>query len=1084
MEPSLHKTVDSTLSNNLYAPRRPTIHISLALFSEPRLQRSGSCLTVDTACLSLVGMTPPSQTIPQPKHRRAINALMQISLRLILALAFLSFIATAQDFHGTLLGTVSDTSGARISDAQISLGNNRQATSGHTGDFRFTDLIPGNYSVSVTAPGFQPAEARVEVVVSSVRQISVTLQPSTLKQTITVQGTASSITTEPIDTTSAVHGGAVTSQDLQTIPLASRSFANISFLVPGTEPVEPSDPTKARITAVSFGGSSGLNDVLSVDGGDNSDDYIGGFLQSFSPDGIQEFAVQTSQEDASTGRTVGGSVIITTKRGTNELHGLGAFYERAAALDARYPIENPAPLPKQPFSRQNYVAEIGGAIIKDKLWYFTSYEGVHERASIAYSPASLTQFQALATLASEGLIPGINSISVPNNVIIPFRDNLPSQRFDWTQSVRSQWFLRTSADSYVTDNAFVQQGTLPSTGTTWHSNYFNTVLGNQFVFSPTWVGSLTLDASYLHMTQQRNSTLGFALAFPFSSTSQTISGFETFGDNQFVTPITAFPVLRNQEKYQARYTLTHATGTHSFNWGVDFIHEPVMSGALSGNAENLTVFAQNPTDYLSNPQQFAVDLNCTPGGALSVTPGTTCSSTPAGNGSFSQNVQRLGFFAQDSWRATKSLTINYGLRYDTTFGLFTASGESQLQNPALLTVEALQIPLFEHPGAPHDYRFQFGPRLGIAYALGQDKRTVIRAGFGMFYNDLAQNGWVPALQAVDNGTGVCCLPGAANGGSGALIDPAYKTPYAIHATGGIEHAFNANWKLSADFTHEEGVHAFRRYQYTAGYTLFSPLYSSDVATQQQYVPNIAVYRTDNRSDYNGLSIHLQGNVAQHFNVIANYTLSRAQTWGCVLGELFDYVNGVCNPLNAFAKGDYGPSGEDVTHRFVLAGTYHAWGGIDLTTLMQAESARPFTLTTPVDVNGFGDAIDDRAVINGVQTGLDQLRGTPYIQVDLRASRPIQFKDRYNLVPFVEFFNLFNRNNPGANYVTNLAALPTPVNDLSNATAFCLNSTCTQTQPITSLNQLRVPAGALGDFFGPGTTVGIPFAAQLGVRFSF
>jgi len=88
------------------------------------------------------------------------------------------------------------------------------------------------------------------------------------------------------------------------------------------------------------------------------------------------------------------------------------------------------------------------------------------------------------------------------------------------------------------------------------------------------------------------------------------------------------------------------------------------------------------------------------------------------------------------------------------------------------------------------------------------------------------------------------------------------------------------------------------------------------------------------------------------------------------------------------------------------------------------------------------------------------------------------------VPFIEFFNLFNRNNPGANYVTNLAALPNPVNNLANATAICSNASCTQTQPITSLNQLRVPAGALGDFFGPGTTVGIPFAAQLGVRFSF
>jgi hypothetical protein len=381
--------------------------------------------------------------------------------------------------------------------------------------------------------------------------------------------------------------------------------------------------------------------------------------------------------------------------------------------------------------------------------------------------------------------------------------------------------------------------------------------------------------------------------------------------------------------------------------------------------------------------------------------------------------------------------------------------------------------------------------LGIAYAFGRSQTTVLRTGFGLFYNDLAQNGWVTALQAVNEPPGVCvapsdpgCFRGAAAGGNGALIDPAYKTPYALHATGGIEHAFNSHWAMSAEWTHEEGVHAYRRYQYTAGYTLFSPLFGQDAATQQQYVPNLSVFRTDNRSRYDGFSVHLQGNVSNRFNLVVNYTLSSAKTWGCVLGELFDYVNGVCNPLNAFAKGDYGPSGEDVTHRFVLAGTWHVPGGVELTTLAQAESARPFTMTTPVDVNGLGDGLDDRAVVNGVQTSLDEFRGTPYIQVDLRVARPVKVSERCSLMPFVEFFNLLNRNNPCANYVTNLAALPNPVNNLNNATATCLNATCTQSQPITSLNQLRVPAGALGDFFGPGTTVGIPFAAQVGLRLSF
>jgi len=1011
-------------------------------------------------------------------------------------LVLFTALSPAQDFRGSLVGTVGDSSGGRIRGAAIALraaatSIDRKTVADSSGEFRFDDLLPGTYTVTADAPGFAEARSEVTVVISSTREIAVTLNPASVQQSVNVPGQSSSITTQQMDTTSAVLGGAVTRQDLAAIPLANRSFANIAYLVPGTEPVEPSDPTKARITAVSFGGSSGLNDVLSVDGGDNSDDYIGGFLQNFSPDAIQEFAVRTSQMEADTGRTVGGSVVITTKRGSNDWHGDIAFYERAADLNARYPIENPAPLPKQPFSRQNYIGTLGGPIVKDKLWFFSSFEYVHEDASIAYSPASLTQFNALAALAAQGLIPGVGSVPVPDNVPVPFRDFLGTVRFDWAQSSRSQWFMRAALDNYVTDNAFVQQATLPSTGATWHSNYMNLVLGEQYIFSPTWLGTFTLNASGLHLTEARNADLGFALAFPFSSTSQTISGFETFGDNQFVTPITAFPILRNQEKYQVRYAVTHSSGSHSPSFGVDVIHEPVLSGALPGNAENLTVFAQNPADYISNPAQFAVDLTCTPTAGLQVTPGTSCSSTPAGNGSFSQNVQRLGFYAQDSWRVTPRLTLNYGMRYDTTFGLFTASGRSQLENPALLTVAALQIPLFQHPAAPHDYRKAFAPRLGVAYAMGESRSTVMRAGFGLFYNDLAQNGWVTALQAVNEPPAPCvrpgdagCLPGDAYGGAGALIDPAYKTPYALHATAGVEHAFNSKWMISADWTHEKGVHSFARYQYQAGYTLFSPLFASDLATQQQNVPDLTVFRSDNRSRYDGLSLHLQGNVSQRFSLILNYTLSSAYTYGCVLGELFDYVDGVCNPLHAFAKADYGPSGENVTHRAVLAGIWHAPGGFQLSVLSQAESARPFTLTTPVDVNGLGDTLDDRAVVNGVQTGLDQFRGAPYIQTDLRVSRPIGFRDRWQVTPFIEFFNLFNRNNPGANYVTNVAAFPLPVNDQSNVTAFCLNAACTVTQPITSLNQLRLPAGALGDFFGPGTTVGIPFAAQIGARLTF
>jgi hypothetical protein len=961
----------------------------------------------------------------------------QIAFALTFFFTLLTATLHAQNPRGSLRGTVQDVTGARIPSARISAqlsGSSvqREATSEDRGEFRLDDLVPGNYRITVNAAGFAPAQTDVVIAVATVRDITVTMSLS-VQEVVKVQAETSSITTQTIDLASAVHQGVVSSQDLEALPLAARSFANIAYLVPGTEPVEPSDPTKARITAVSTGGSSGLNNEISVDGGDNSDDYIGGFLQNFSPDTIQEFAVRTAQEDADTGGTTSGSVVITTRRGTNEWHGSGAFYERAAALNARFPIENPAPNPKQPFSRQNYVATLGGPLKKDRIWFFSSLEYVHENASVAYSPASTNQFDALAQLASEGLISGIGTIAVPPNVPIPFRDYIGSLRFDWAQSSKSQWFLRASEDNHLTHNALVQQATLPSTGLTTHNNYWNTVISNQYSFGPAWVGTFVFDASELHLTQARTSTLGFALQFPFSLTSLTVSGHETFGDNQFATPITAFPKLRNQEKYQVRHDLGRAGGDHSFKFGVNFIHEPVLSGALSANAETLYTFPQDPTYYAGQPPAvFLADL------------AAGAKSTPAGDGNFSQNVQRLALYAEDSWRVSRHLTVNYGLRYQTTVGLFTASGRSQAANPTFA-----MLPLNGVPAAvPHDYRKQFGPRLGLAYSPGDNGKTVFRAGFGLFYNDLAQNGWVTAFQAVNGGV---------DNSPPSYIDPRYRTPYALHATGGVQHAFNEHWIVSADYTHEEGNHAYRAYAF----------------------PQFNLYKSDNRSSYNALLLHLQGNVSSRFNLVANYTLAHAQTWGCILGEIFDYVNAVCDPFHAFAPGDYGPSGEDVRHRFVVAGTVHIPGGFELTTITQGESARPFTITN-ASSNG-------RISVNGTPTSLDEFRGTPYIQMDLRVSRPIKFGERWQITPFAEFFNLFNRNNPGANYVANIAALPVQPADVTsgNATNICLGfPTCAQLQPITSLNQLRVPGGALGDFFGPGTTVGIPFAAQLGVRVNF
>ncbi len=1007
----------------------------------------------------------------------------------VLIIALVASIATpshlsAQELRGSLLVNVVDSSGGAIPAAQITLAAekvaaHREQTTDTHGEAHFAALSPATYSVEVAAKGFASQTQRIVVSISAQSATRFVLAPEALRQSVEVRDHGPSLASNPLDTASSTIQTVITSDDLDEVPLSARSFANIALMAPFTAPVEPSDPTKARITAISFGGSSGLNIDFSVDGGDNNDDFIGGFLQNYSSEAMQEFVVRSAQFGSETSRTNGGSIILSTRRGSNDWHGSASYYYRGQDLNARNSLDNPEPDPKQPFSRQNGVATFGGPLRRDKLWFFTSYEYIDENASVAYSANSQSEFNALAQLAAAGLIPGINSIAVPTNVPVPFRDNLFDVRLDWSQSTNAQWFLRASLDRNRTQNDLVQQAALPSTGSTTTSNYFNILLGQQYRFSPNWQGALTLEASNFHHTKARNSDLGLALAFPFSANFHTTSGFETFGDNQFATVVSAFPIERDQQKYQFRYDVFRSSGRHAIRFGVNLVHEPVLRGALASTAEHLVQFTQDPSFYLNNPAQFTADFKCTP----AALPDTTCTDTTAGDGTFAQSLRRLGFYAEDSWRVTPSFTVNAGLRYDTTFGLFTASGRAQSQNPAFSTLPALNVPLVN--GIPHDYRKAIAPRLGLAYAPGASQHTVFRAGVGLYYNDLAQNGWVDAFTAANQPITPCitydlanpsCLPSGADGGQGALIDPNYHTPYALQASAAFEHDFTSgwakNWRLTATYEHQQGVHQYRRYEFISGFSL--PADS----------PNISLFRADNRSSYNGLAVQLQHRFSNRFELTANYVLSHATTWGAVVGELFDYVNGVSNPLDAFGPGDHGPSGEDVRHRFVLIGTLQLPWRFEISTLSQFESARPFTIATPADILNDGFSGNDRAVVNGVQTTLDQFRGTPFYQVDLRVSRNITLRERLQLRPFAEFFNLFNRQNPGNNYVGDISALPTRVNDLSNATAFCLNPACTQTTPVISANQLRVPAGALGDFFGPGTTVGIPFAAQLGLKLTF
>jgi len=270
----------------------------------------------------------------------------------------------------------------------------------------------------------------------------------------------------------------------------------------------------------------------------------------------------------------------------------------------------------------------------------------------------------------------------------------------------------------------------------------------QFQYAPATLGVLTLEATGFSSHQGPQFHDRRAFDFPFTANFLTTSGLETFGDNQFATAITAFPIARDQQKYQLRYDVSHSRGKHAMRFGVNLIHEPVLRGALAGNAEMLFSYPQDPS-FIQQIRRFWRIVRI------------RCQRIPSQFSGLSDRErfgrERWRFFAKQPaaglvrGRCLAGDAVVYrqcGLRYDTTFGLFVASGHDQAANPALAALQLSGSTLVS--GIPHDYRKAFAPRVGIAYAPNASATTVFRAGAGLYYNDLAQNGWVDALTAVND----------------------------------------------------------------------------------------------------------------------------------------------------------------------------------------------------------------------------------------------------------------------------------------------------------------------------------------------
>ncbi len=334
--------------------------------------------------------------------------------KVVLLSLFILTLATslvAQETTASINGTITDATGAVVTKAQItvtqpSTGFSRETVSGAAGDYNLPLLPPGTYTMKVQAAGFSTVEQKgITLLVGRVVTLNQTLKPGGASEVVEVTGAP-----PMIETTVSNVVGAVSPTEVSNLPIQDRNFSGLETLIPGVRQAEGFDPTKSRVGNISVNGGDGRQVDTSVDGGDNKDLVVGGLVQNFTMEGIQEFNVSTNRYTAEAGHSVAAVVNVVTKSGTNTMHGslFGLFQNSGLNKNNYFTLKGCADqgipsgnCPKPLVHQYHYGGSIGGPIVKDKLFYFGAFEQKREPGSIVVNPPAFSDLTTFAGLTQQ-----------------------------------------------------------------------------------------------------------------------------------------------------------------------------------------------------------------------------------------------------------------------------------------------------------------------------------------------------------------------------------------------------------------------------------------------------------------------------------------------------------------------------------------------------------------------------------------------------------------------------------------------------------------------------------------------------------
>jgi hypothetical protein len=980
----------------------------------------------------------------------------------VLAIFFLMagvMFSQTQITNGVIQGTVLDSSGAVISGASVEAHNldngvTQSTKTDESGRFAFLSLTPGKYEVTTKKENFSTVvQQGIDLTVGQSLSLRLTMKVSATGETVTVTAT------ENIDVTATASSTTLNDVTVSQTPILGRKFEDLLTLTPGVSIVQGPDGDE-----INFAGQRGIFNNISLDGGDYNNGFFGEQVGGqraaidITLDAVKEFQVLATGATAEFGRTAGGVVNVVTKSGTDQLHGSAFDYQRLEALSA----ETSDGKPLQDFHREQFGGTVGGPIIKQKMFYFGAVEQILENLNRPNLSSPLgTCSKTTPVVGTDDALIGGNSecqrlallnffksgpSNLNDNEALPVKHEIHNTailgKYDWNVTNANALSASFNFDRSNNPN---QTFDVPTYG-----DSANGIEGPSKIYDvnanlTTTVSARRLNEGHFSFSREDRPREAVTSNVP----ADTAMGFATtfrFGHPFFLGP----NIDETFKRYQLRDNFSIVTGNHTVKFGGEFLHSnnaQVFRGFFQGRyifdsvdgflhyaspASMGNGFGPNTTECSNG--SFASTQACPVGSTATGSPlllylqdaGTGLTNLQPGASDISNKNYAL--FVQDKWQLRPNLTLNYGLRWEAQI----------FPDPVIPPAQTAYGPYLSNPAFPSTGKIpnatkMFQPRVGIAWDVHNNQKSLIRASYGIYngyQNMLTQVGaittngvqqqeitnFTPGVTPVwPNPVTIPPLPkGSLPVGAGVTVfDRHYANPRTYTGNFAYEQELAQNVTGYIDLTMSHSVHLTRFVNPNVGSQVSIPANGDTVNLAGPIpFPNLGSV-TDTQSSahslYRGMTIGARKRFSNNFQMEANYVLSEDVDDDSNERDPFTF-----RYFNQFDfRRDYSFSDRDERHKFNLFGYMRLPWGIEFSPRIQAHTAQPITDNSVLVPSGAPCSAtnSNTRVVNGIDCGRNHLRkDNGYFTFDWRGTRPFHFGDRYSLIPQIEMFNSFNNKN--------------------------------------------------------------------------